>query len=366
MELTSRQRLLRLWNGQEIDRVPIWLLAPYHPLEYYADIYNIPAYRPVTAAIERFCDTMDRRRPDLGFCYNANPEILRTSIDGPGRTGTRVTYRDLTFEKSVTQENGYTTIKFYVDEPDMLEKIAEIPYIPPCPDRETLLREKEELGERGLLMMDLGDPLEPLYHLCSAENFCIWTLTDLDSLLRFTDVMAERVLEVYRRYLELDIADAYFIVGAEFAGPPMVDPKLFNTLSSRYLKRVVDLIHQYGKIAIIHYHGNLSRVLEGFKEVEPDGLHTIEAPPVGDCTITQARSALGPHTVLIGNIQYDDLERRSQDEIRQMVRDVMEEGKAAGRFILSPTAGPYCAQPSARLIQNYLAFIEAGIRYGKL
>ena len=77
MELTSRQRLLRLWNGQEIDRVPIWLLAPYHPLEYYADIYNIPAYRPVTAAIERFCDTMDRRRPDLGFCYNANPEIQR-------------------------------------------------------------------------------------------------------------------------------------------------------------------------------------------------------------------------------------------------------------------------------------------------
>lgn len=299
MELTSRQRLLRLWNGQDIDRVPIWLLAPHHPLEYYADIYNIPAYRPVTAAIERFCDTMDRRRPDLGFCYNANPEIIRMPVDGPGRTGTRVTYRDLTFEKSVTEENGYTTIKFYVDDPDMLEKIAEIPYVPPCPDGETLRREKEELGERGLLMMDLGDPLEPLYHLCSAENFCIWTLTDLDSLLRFTDVMAERVLE-------------------------------------------------------------------GFREVAPDGLHTIEAPPVGDCTITRARSVLGPRTVLIGNIQYDDLERRSQDEIRQMVRDAMEEGKAAGRFILSPTAGPYCAQPSARLIQNYLAFIEAGIRWGKL
>lgn len=366
MELTSRQRLLRLWSGQEIDRIPIWLLAPYHRLEYYADIYNIPAYRPVTEAIGRFCDTMDRRRPDLGFCYNANPDIIRTPIDEPGGTGTRVTWRDLTFEQSVTQRDGYTTIQFYVDDPDSLEKAAEIPYVPHQPDADRLRREKEELGERGLLMMDLGDPLEPLYHLCSAENFCIWTLTDLDRLLRFTDIMAERVMEVYRRYLELDIADAYFIVGAEFAGPPMVDPQLFNTLSSRYLKQVVDLIHQYGKIAIIHYHGNLARVLDGFRDVNPDGLHTIEAPPIGDCTVTQAREALGPHTVLIGNIQYDDLERREPEEIDRMVRDVVEEGKRAGRFILSPTAGPYCAQPSQQLIRNYLAFIEAGIRYGGL
>ena len=139
----------------------------------------------MTEAIGRFCDTMDRRRPDLGFCYNANPDIIRTPIDEPGRTGTRVTWRDLTFEQSVTQRDGYTTIQFYVDDPDSLEKAAEIPYVPHQPDADRLRREKEELGERGLLMMDLGDPLEPLYHLCSAENFCIWTLTDLDRLLLF-------------------------------------------------------------------------------------------------------------------------------------------------------------------------------------
>ena len=29
-EMTSRERLTRLFNGQEVDRTPIWLLAPYH------------------------------------------------------------------------------------------------------------------------------------------------------------------------------------------------------------------------------------------------------------------------------------------------------------------------------------------------
>lgn len=366
MELNSRQRQLRFWSGQDIDRVPIWLLAPYHPLSYYADIYRIPQYRPLAEAIDRWCDTMDRRRPDLGFCYNANPDIRRLPIHTEEKTGTRVVYGDFSMEKVITRENGRTESRFYVEDPEDLERILEIPYVPHIPDAERLRREKEELGEKGLLMMDLGDPLEPLYHICSAENFSMWTLTDLDSLLAFTDVMLERVLEVYRRYLELEIADAYFIVGAEFAGPPLVSPDRFKDLSSRYLKRLVALIRSYGKISIIHYHGNLYRVLDGFREIHPDGLHTIEAPPIGDCTITQAREKLGPEIALIGNIQYDDLERQTPEIIDEMVRQTMEEGRRAGRFILSPTAGPYADQPSERLIGNYLAFIRAGIRYGRL
>ena len=37
-----------------------------------------------------------------------------------------------------------------------------------------------------------------------------------------------------------------------------------------------------------------------------------------------------------------------------------------GRFILSPTAGPYDVNISDHAIANYLALIDAGIKYGKL
>lgn len=366
MALMPREKFLKFWKGEPIDCVPIWLLAPYHPLDYYADLYRIPAYAPVTEAIQKYCATLDRRRPNLGFCYNCNPEIRFIPIETDTVRGTAVTYQDLRFEKTVIKRNGRTEMRQYIDDPEDLLSILEIPYVPHKPDPETLRREKEELGDMGLLMMDLGDPLEPLYHICSAENFSMWTITDLDLLLTFTDVMLARVLEVYRHYLELDIADAYFIVGAEFAGPPLVSPKLFHQLSTRYVKQVVDLIHQYGKIAIIHYHGSIHQVLDGFREIAPDGLHTIEAPPIGDCTISQAREKIGPNTVLIGNVQYDDLERADPDQIDAMVKQVMEEGKKAGRFILSPSAGPYDPNPSPRLIENYLAFIRAGVKYGKL
>lgn len=74
-ELTSRERLTRLFNGQEIDRTPIWLLAPYHHVDFYADIYDLPSYERLVPYIDRYCDTFDRRTYDTGVAYNANPEI---------------------------------------------------------------------------------------------------------------------------------------------------------------------------------------------------------------------------------------------------------------------------------------------------
>jgi uroporphyrinogen-III decarboxylase len=254
-------------------------------------------------------------------------------------------------------------IRHYVDDPATLKKIAAIPHVSPKMDFAPFYKERDELGDKGLMMMDLGDPLVPLYHLASAEDFAVWTLTDYEAMLEFTDIMYERALSIYKTYLENNIGDVFFIVGTEFAGPPLVSPEKFNELSVRYVKGIVDLIRSYGKYSIVHYHGNLYRVLEGMKQINPDGLHTIEAPPVGDCTITQARAALG-NMILIGNIQYDDLRAKSPDELELMVKDAIDEAKG-GRFILSPTAGPYEEILSDHQIKNYITFIESGIKYGK-
>jgi hypothetical protein len=166
-----------------------------------------------------------------------------------------------------------------------LDRILALPYLPVEPDTRSYFREKEELGNRGLMMTDIGDPLQPLYHLMSAENFSLFSATDYEKILEFTDEMYRRVTALYRYLLERNVGEVFFIVGAEFAGPPLVAPQKFNELSARYVKGIVDLIREYGKWSIVHYHGNLYKVLGGMKEINPDGLHTIEAPPIGDCTI---------------------------------------------------------------------------------
>ena len=95
-----------------------------------------------------------------------------------------------------------------------------------------------------------------------------------------------------------------------------------------------------------------------FLDMAPDGLHTIEAPPVGNCTLDEAFTLTQNRITLIGNIQYDEFRRLTPPQMRAAVHDVIREA-AGRRLILSPTAGPFDPAPPGSLIANYLAFLDA-------
>jgi uroporphyrinogen-III decarboxylase len=365
--MTSRERLQRLFANQEIDRVPIWLLFPFHRLGCYTDVYNNSCYKPILPYIEKYCDTFDRRGyPAPHFCFNGNPDIIqetvKENINGYPTEIRQIRHGNFILRSYVENTGSGKKIRHFIDDPEKLKDIAAIPYMFPVPDFSNILRERDELGDRGVMMLDLGDPLVPFYNLVSAEDFAVWTLTDYDAMLEFTDLMYRRCIAAYKACLENNAGDVYFIVGTEFAGPPLVSPEKFNELSVRFVKGIVDLIRGYGKYSIVHYHGNLYKVLPGMKEINPDGLHTIEAPPVGDCTLAQARAVLG-NMILIGNIQYDDLRSQEPRGIDALVKSAVKEAEG-GRFILSPTAGPYEEIITDHQVKNYIAFIEAGAKYG--
>jgi uroporphyrinogen-III decarboxylase len=366
--MTSRERLLRLFTNQEIDRIPVWLLFPFHRLGSYTDVYKNPHYKPILPYIEKYCDTFDRRRyPASHFCYNGNPDIIQETVteklNGFPTDVRQIRCGKLTFRRFVENTSSGKKIRHFIDDPEKLKEIAAIPYVFPEPDFKDIIKERDELGDKGLLMMDLGDPLVPLYNLVSAEDFAVWSLTDYEAMLEFTDLMYQRCLAMYKACLEKGIGDVFFIVGTEFAGPPLVAPDKFNELCVRFIKGIIDLIRSYGKYSIVHYHGNLYRVLSGMKEINPDGLHTIEAPPIGDCTITQAKAALD-NIILIGNIQYDELRSLNPEGMDSLVKETIKEAEG-GRFVLSPTAGPYEEVITEHQVKNYIAFIEAGVKYGK-
>ncbi|MBC7319018.1 hypothetical protein H5T89_00030 [bacterium] len=367
--LSSKERLTRLFEKKDIDRVPIWLLFPYHPIGCYVDVYKIPCYKPVLDTVERYgVDIFDRRNFYTGFCFSTSSEIKRTKevIEKESEIliKEKVFYKNITLEQERIVKGGRSKVtKPFVKEIEDLNKILSLPYEPPRPDVSRFFREKEELGDKGLMMVDIGDPLGVLFHLCSIEDFCIWSLEERERLISFLDVIYERVLDVYRYLLENSVGPVYFIVGAEFAGPPIISPSYFGELCARYVKGIVDLIRSYGMWSIVHYHGNLKRILEGIRYINPDGLHTVEAPPVGDCTLLEAREVLGD-MILIGNIQYDDLASLDESEVRELTREILKEGMT-GRFILSPTAGPYQESISEKMQKNYIAFIETGIEYGR-
>jgi hypothetical protein len=218
---------------------------------------------------------------------------------------------------------------------------------------------------RGAMMLDLGEPIGVLYHAANLCEYPVWSITRRDEVSAFLRRLQGHFLAKYRWCLERDLADVYFLVGSELAAPPMVSHEVFREWIVPFQKELIDLIRSYGKLSIAHFHGRIRDLLPDFIELRPDGLHTIEEPPVGDCPLKHALEVVNDRIALIGTVQYDDFRALEPEAMRAEVRRVL--ALAAGRrFMLSPSAGPYHPVLPERMRDNYLAFLEEGDRAGRM
>ncbi|HEY9075387.1 MAG TPA: uroporphyrinogen decarboxylase family protein [Anaerolineaceae bacterium] len=370
--MNPRQRLFAILNGEPLDHVPVWLLFPYHRTSYYGDVRCEPSYRQVFEASQKYAITLNRRNPRVALFSPEVSEwsevsqegeefIERSCLEYKGRRLCAETRRqkhativkkllcseaDLEFFCSlpVNQDPAAITAELDAQMPAYRQEMAEFPL------------------DLGAMMLDLGEPINPLYHVSTPEEYSIWSLTHADLVVDFLErVMVQKRL-VYRYCLERRLADVYFMVGSELASPPLVSRKTFLRWIVPYAQELISLCHQHGAKVIQHYHGFIKQILPDFLTMAPDALHTIEAPPVGNCTFTQAFEVVGEKIVLIGNIQYDEFRAFTPEQMAAAVRAVLDECRGR-RLILSPSAGPYEEKLPEYISQNYLAFMQAAWEY---
>jgi uroporphyrinogen-III decarboxylase len=142
----------------------------------------------------------------------------------------------------------------------------------------------------------------------------------------------------------------------------LVGPDTFRRWIVPHAQELIAMSHAAGAKAIQHFHGQVRHLLPDFLEMGADALHTIEAPPVGNCTWHQAWETVGDRMTLVGNVQYDEFRSLTPAQMTERVAEVLDECRGR-RLILSPTAGPFDPNPPAQLIENYLAFMKAGWEY---
>jgi len=370
--MNSRERLFAALNGEPTDRVPIWLLFPYHRTGYYGDVRDEPSYRPVFEASKQVAIMLDRRNPRVPLFA---PEVKQTHeawTEGDDRVERDLLeYQGKRLYSEISRHSWGTDIKRLLCTSDDLEFYCSLP-LNTDPDAITAqldaqlpnyLQERAEFPEEyGAMMLDLGEPVGSLYGVSKLEEYAVWSLTHPDLIEDWFDsVMVQKRL-VYRYCLERKLADVYFLVGSELASPPLVSRKTFRRWIVPYARELIELIHAHGCKVIQHYHGQIKLILPDFLEMGPDGLHTIEAPPIGNCTFAEAFDIVGDKIALIGNIQYDDFRALTPDEMRRAVIAVLDECRDK-RLILSPSAGPYEESISDEMVENYLVFMQTAWEY---
>jgi hypothetical protein len=358
-----RQRLLAALTRGKPDRVPITLYGvyPHNPDDWRA---QRPSYRPLLELARQRTDPFCQWSVDRGHFYTRVPEHTRLLDDGAFIERTLETPRGpLTCIVNTSPATQWIK-QFYLQDDEDIGRFLAIPYEPVRPDLGRALALEQEVGEQALLCTALLDGLGIVADLFTPEEFAIRCACEKRTIRRMIEQVNEQLYDYLGYLLAHGPRSLYIIGGPELATAPLLAPRYFDEFVMLFDGRLIDLVHQHGSWAAIHCHGRLNGVLERIISLGPDALHPCEAPPMGDVPLAEVKKRVAGRICIIGNVQIGDVIGGERAEVDQRVQEAIEDGAQGGGFILSTTASPYEDDLSPRALENYIQFVESGLRYG--
>ena len=376
--MTSRQRLLAALRLGRPDRVPVTLyeLDPFSETQWQA---SDPSYDRLRAAARELQDSMSFAPLSLGpFLSDPNAEGKRDGIssrtwieDGATFAETRVETpigRTLTaISRTNPGVHSPWRIKSFVEGDEDLAAFLSLPDAWQAPDLSEVDESERSLGERGLVLFSLGDPIGVALGVIPFHLYAEWSASPagrakVHSLL---DVMHRRTFRLIEHLASRSNGRVFRFWGPEYAGPSLMSPRLFREYVVDYLADIVALVRRTDNLALIHCHARLDAILEMIAEMRPDGLEPIECRPAssGDVRLADVKRRIGDDICLMGNVQGPLLETGESEEVERAVRQAIDEGAPGGGFILMPTAMPVTSL-DARTERNLLTMLETARRYG--
>lgn len=362
--LTSRERLDRCFRHKEIDRPGLFIrgVDGKNPLN--------DSYRKLLEMVLKACDLKNiiylmqyKDSSDIAFKKEAFTEDFERHII---TLHTPAGELHKSYLVGLKGNPGYIE-KHFIETLEDAETYMSMPEQRMFFNTEDFFEEDRRLGDRGVTVIELGlNPAGSVVDLLGSENFAIWSIENremLHSLMeRERNILANRI-----KVLVKEKAGPYFaMLGEEYITPPLHGAKDFYEFNVKYDKPLIDLIHDSGSYIHIHSHGPLKNVLHHFKEMGVDVLHPIEAPPMGDVPIKEAKEILKGRVCIEGNIQIGDIYERNPAEISNMVNEIIKEAFYDHEgLIVCPTASPFAPEMSERVFRNYSSLISAVLNYNE-
>ncbi len=366
-ELSSRERILRTLRHEPTDRVPI---STYELVAWNRNSWENqePSYSRLMEVIRLRTDCIYMLQPDWKAAPVPGMEV-QTWRDGKS-TFARTTYRTpkgslTSFHRVDDDLHTRWTLEHLLKDIEDIDRYCTILYEPPELDMTHFAAEKKSLGENGVMMISVDDPVCLAAELFEMGQFLVHAISEERRIRRFLDVIHERQMECLRRILRCDVSDVIFrICGPEYATPPYLSPDYFRKHVTGYLKKMCRAIREAGGFARVHCHGKIARVLDQIVEAGAEGLDPIEPLPDGDIEMGDVKKLYGQRLCLFGNIELRELEHSTPERIDALVKKAMDEAKESGGFVLMPTAAPINVPLSRKTERDYIQLIESGLKYG--
>ena len=369
--MTRRERLMATLQGKAVDRPPVsfyeiggWKMDT-NDDEF--SVWNDPSWRPLVELAHEETDLIrmvgaNWKDADDGLAELKIEEtwregdslFTRSTVRAGARTLTSLTRRDKDTQTDWTIEHllkDVEDVEAYLALPE--PAIGEV-------DISGIIAEEQDLGESGIVSIELGDPICSAAGLFSMEDYTVLALTRPEVFHKLLDRFARIIFPRCEQLAKACPGRLWRICGSEYASEPYLPPRLYEEYVVRYTGQMVREIQKYGGYARIHSHGRLRGIMPHIASMKPDGLDPLEPPPQGDMELREIKEVIGRDTVLMGNIESADVENLAPAEFEKKVVTALSEGTAGdGRgFILQPSACPYGRKITARTMANYETMVR--------
>jgi uroporphyrinogen decarboxylase len=116
-----------------------------------------------------------------------------------------------------------------------------------------------------------------------------------------------------------------------FSTGTMVSPDVLREKFFPRTKRIVDLVHSAGKIAVLHSCGNVYSVMDDIIDMGFDAKHSFEDKIM---PVEEVHAKWGDRIGLIGGVDMDIMAQGSEADVRKRTREILDACASKGRYVL--------------------------------
>ncbi|HID06141.1 MAG TPA: hypothetical protein EYP10_03230, partial [Armatimonadetes bacterium] len=202
LEMSSQRRLLTAMRCKQPDRIPIHVRGVRAWDDEWVASRDV-SYKPLIDAVREHCDWVVGWGVSAGWFLTAFPELhIETQVHDAGdwvlhETIAHTPKGPLTHIRKVSKHDyPPLTHKFWVTCEEDLERFLSVPYVPPEPDVQSFFDLTRRIGERGIVMVSLLDPIGYVHDLLGSELLAIWSIERRDIIMQLVEMFTQRLYEL--------------------------------------------------------------------------------------------------------------------------------------------------------------------------
>lgn len=160
-----------------------------------------------------------------------------------------------------------------------------------------------------------GGILENIVELVGYENMCIMIYEEPALFEKILDEVGSRLVRYYENCLKYDCVGAVMVNDDwGFKTATMLSPEDLRKYIFPYYKKIVEMVHKSGRLAMLHSCGNLTEVMDDIiYDMKFDGKHSFEDNIL---PVEEGYRKYADKIAILGGIDLDFIARESVENIR--------------------------------------------------